>query len=115
MKVQSLPLRPLSKLKESDCADGRSTAVFKEPIDKTKTVEGLFGGWLPIISFRYKEAQGGGEIEWTAVPVEDATGSIELAVFFRVLRIANGTVVDSKFYETFACKRSSLLSASSKV
>ena len=81
---------------------GRSTAVFKQPIDKPKTMEGLFGGWLPIVSFRYAEAKGGGEIEWTAVPVEDATGSIELAVFFRVLRIANGTVVESKFYETFA-------------
>lgn len=86
---------------------GRSTAVFKQKIDPLKTVEGLLGGWLPIVSYRYTEAAGSGranEIEWTAVPVEDPTGSIELAVYFRVLRIdvENGTVLDAKFYQTYA-------------
>lgn len=36
--------------------------------------------------------------------MEDPTGSIELTVYFRVLRIdvANGTVLDAKFYQTYA-------------
>lgn len=136
---------------------GRSTAVFKQKINTLKTREGLFGGWLPIVSYRYTEASGSdskpsptnrsctpptcrgcahakpdqpvrpchhnaaeccpppaspplestgtpNEIEWTAVPVEDPTGSIELTVYFRVLRIdlANRTVLDAKFYQTYA-------------
>ena len=127
---------------------GRSTAVFKQPLDVEKTKEGLFGGWLPIVSYRYTEAGGGAgchtprtpcpghrdrtfnpcdpaqnqcdapagaappagaasppnEIEFTAVPVEDTSGSIELAVYFRVLRIdvASNAVLDAKYYQTFA-------------
>jgi hypothetical protein len=144
---------------------GRSTAVFKQKLDEEKTKEGLYGGWLPIVSYRYTEKGGGddhpppppsggactppnctdcphakpgqpvpvchhnpaeccpppspspplsssagespsppNEIEFTAVPVEDTAGSIELAVFFRVLRIdvANNTVLDAKYYQTFA-------------
>jgi hypothetical protein len=148
---------------------GRSTAVFKQPIERERTVEGLWGGWLPIVSFRFTEQGPGGagsrnttgtctpphclgcptarpgqpvppcqhfpkkccppptpsppeasrvgaqplapssrarpnEIEWTAVPVEDTSGSIELAVLFRVLHIdvASGTVLDAKYYQTYA-------------
>ena len=125
----------------------RSTAVFKQKLDVEKTREGLFGGWLPIVSYRYTEVGGGAgchtprtpcpghrdrtfdpcnpaqnqcdsppaapagaatsppnEIEFTAVPVEDASGSIELAVYFRVLRIdvASNAVLDAKYYQTFA-------------
>ena len=55
---------------------GRSTAVFKQKIDPLKTVEGLIGGWLPIVSYRYTEAGGSNEIEWTAVPVEDQPAAL---------------------------------------
>ena len=79
----------------------RSKAIFKDPIVENKTLEGLWGGHLPIVSFTYTIPDG--FIEWTAVPVEDDSGSIEQRVFFRLLKLdATGAPLDARFYDTYA-------------
>ena len=64
----------------------RSKAIFKDNITEDETLEGLWGGHLPIISFTYRIK--GGWIEWTAVPCEDTQGSIEQRVMFRIVKMA---------------------------
>lgn len=79
----------------------RSKAIFKDPIAENKTLEGLWGGHLPIISFTYQIE--GGWIEWTAVPCEDTEGSIEQRVMFRIVKMAeDGTKRDARYFDTYA-------------
>ena len=79
-----------------------SNAIFKDKLDPMVLLEGLWGGYLPIISYWYKR-EAGGWIEYTAAPVADMQGSMEQDAYFRVQRIAeNGTVLRSQYYENYA-------------
>ena len=81
---------------------GLSNAIFKDKLDPMVVLEGLWGGYLPIISYWYKR-EAGGWIEYTAAPVADMQGSMEQDAYFRVQRIAeNGTVLRSQYYENYA-------------
>lgn len=98
---------------------GRSSAIFKDPLNRSATLEGLWGGHLPIISFSFamlrsnatmddgaeevgSGAASGGWIEFTAVPKPDMKGSIEQGVMFRLLKLgASGQVLDAKYYDTY--------------
>ena len=65
-------------------------------------LEGLWGGFLPIISYWYRR-KAGGWIEFTAAPVPDMQGSMEQDAYFRVQRIAeNGTVLRAQYYLNYA-------------
>ena len=125
---------------------GRSSAVFKDLLNKTDQREGLWGSHLPIVTMFHSflagsecsscsvppspcpgkpghtfcsenpaphqcdqppchpgNNSGSGWIEWTAVPVADMEGSQQQDVFFRVTKVDdNGTVVDARYFDTFA-------------
>ena len=81
---------------------GLSNAIFKDPLEPMVILEGLWGGFLPIISYWYRR-KAGGWIEFTAAPVPDMQGSMEQDAYFRVQRIAgNGTVLRAQYYLNYA-------------
>ena len=76
-------------------------AVFHDKLNLTATHEGLWGGFLPAVSFYFERASAAGWIEWTAVPAADMGGSKEQDVWFRVLRRnADGEVDDARYFDT---------------
>ena len=80
----------------------RSDAIFKDALNITGELEGLWGGFLPIISYYFPRVAGG-YIEFTAVPKPDMQGSMEQDAFFRVQRTAaNGTVLNAKYFDNYA-------------
>jgi len=50
------------------------------------------------------DGSAGGYIEMTVCPVADMQGNMEQAAFFRFQKTsANGTVLRTQYYDTFAC------------
>jgi hypothetical protein len=80
---------------------GRSQAIYKDALKRNGTLEGLWGGHLPIISLSFPRVEGGW-IEFTAVPKPDSQGSVEQDVMFRLLKLsANDSVLEAKYYDTY--------------
>jgi hypothetical protein len=81
---------------------GLSDAIFKDAIEPTGQLEGLWGDHLPIFSYWWP-MKAGGWIEYTAVPVADMHGSMEQDAYWRVQKLAaNGTVIKAQYYDNYA-------------
>ena len=110
----------------------RTAATFKDKLDSSGQLEGLWGGYLPITSNYFKlagppapppavchqhchhspklccdpappDAGDTGYIEMTVVPVADMEGNMEQAAWFRMQKTnANGTVLAARYFDTFA-------------
>lgn len=95
------PLPPMPPSPAPVVSPETKQAVFQDPIDVSGTLEGMWGGHLPVVSFHYR-MQAGGWIEWTAVPVADMGGNREQDVYFRVLKLnETGDVVDVRYFDTY--------------